>query len=134
MTTRNPFAKDLPEMGREARYLEAMITAVPMTLSEARHYILRAVMAVADAEHAQLWDVIEANGDTNARLMRERDKARAEVEGSERELDRVRAERDAANAERDATIERLWAQLNEATNVPDTRCLACDDPHCGDRP
>ena len=46
----------------------------------------------------RLWDVIRANGDTNARLMRERDKARAEVEGSERELDRVRAERDAANA------------------------------------
>jgi len=44
-----------------------------------------------------LWNVIRANGDTNARLMRERDKARGEVVGSERELDRVRAERDAAN-------------------------------------
>jgi len=34
-------------------------------------------------------------------------------------------------AERDATIERLWAQLNEATNVPDDRYA---DEHCGDRP
>jgi DNA repair exonuclease SbcCD ATPase subunit len=34
-------------------------------------------------------------------------------------------------AERDATIERLTAQLNEATNVPAVkRCLACNDPHC----
>jgi hypothetical protein len=34
-------------------------------------------------------------------------------------------------AERDATIERLWAQLNEATNVPDERLQL---PNCGDRP
>ena len=29
-----------------------------------------------------------------------------------------------------ATIERLCAQLNEATNVPDDRCEGCSDPHC----
>ena len=37
-------------------------------------------MAVADAEHDQLWDVITANGATNSRLMRERDEARATIE------------------------------------------------------
>jgi len=63
--------------------------------AEARSSALTEALARIES----LWDVIRANGDTNARLIRERDKARAEVEGSERELDRVRAERDAANAE-----------------------------------
>jgi len=46
-----------------------------------------------------------------------------------------------AIAERDATIERLWAQLNEATNVPDhndpefgfdkTAALSEPTPWCG---
>jgi len=57
---------------------------------------------------ADLWDVIEANGATNSRLMRERDEAWAALK-AERVISRSR----------DATIERLWAQLNEATNVPD---------------
>jgi hypothetical protein len=34
-------------------------------------------MALADAEHDQLWDVIRANGATNSRLITERDEARA---------------------------------------------------------
>jgi len=31
---------------------------------------------------------------------------------------------------KDATIERLWAQLNEATNVPDAPCQGCSDENC----
>ena len=43
------------------------------------------------------------------------------------EVTRLHAQLDA----KDATIGRLWAQLNEATNVPDERLQL---PNCGDRP
>jgi len=62
----------------------------------------RGLMAVADAELAALTDLWKARLAT----------AQAKV------------------AMREATIERLWAQLNEATNVPDDRCEGCSDPHC----
>jgi hypothetical protein len=70
-------------------------------------------MGIADAEHDHLWDVIETNGATNSRLMRERDEARnalvnfheaqnaallADVERLERVIGEVMAERDAARA------------------------------------
>jgi len=72
----------------------------------------------------RLWGVIGANGDTNSRLMRERDEARRDCERLERWL---RAERVISDS-RNATIERLWTQLNEATNVPDLGCgTGCDE-------
>jgi hypothetical protein len=59
-----------------------------------------------------LWNVIRANGDTNARLSRERDEALARLTDSE------------------ARVERLWAQLNEATNVPDAPAECCASGRC----
>jgi len=78
------------------------------------------VMAVADAEHAALTAQVERLTGETQRLKRVNANL---AETHRRNRDRI--------AERDATIERLTAQLNEATNVPAVkRCLACNDPHC----
>ena len=62
--------------------------------------------------------------DTIVRLTKERDDALATIAEQNATIGRlggvVMAHVDAL-AEKDATIERLWAQLNEATNVPDDR-------------
>ena len=64
--------------------------------------IAAACMAVADAEMAETAEIITtATLDTIVRLTQERDEALANLDDAE------------------ARIERLWAQLNEATNVPD---------------
>jgi hypothetical protein len=89
--------------------------------AEARSSALTEALARIES----LWNVIRANGDTNARLMRERDEARAMIATDDIELQA-----------KDATIDRLWAQLNEATNVPAHYsvegaagpCLSCDQP------
>ena len=72
-----------------------------------RGYILE-MLAERDAAIGRLWDVIDANGDTNARLMRERDETRTERDEALANLD-----------DAEARCQRLWRQLEEATNVPD---------------
>jgi hypothetical protein len=62
-----------------------------------------------------LWHIALAERDKFT--LAERDKFKAEVEGSERELDRVRVERDAANAE----VNRLAMGPPEKRNDPASR-------------
>ena len=50
---------------------------------------------------------------------KERDEALAEVKRLTRVTQVIMATSDANLAAKDATISRLWAQLNEATNMPD---------------
>ena len=63
---------------------------------------VRKITADRDHRIANLWDVIEANGATNSRLMRERDAARVELADVRTRL-----------AERDAAIVRLTKRLSE---------------------
>ena len=143
MSTRNPFAKDLPETAQGLRegatsetgalagteshpcnsyarsdparlntYLDA-ISKVGRDVGPRGHWvkfstrrvIAEAVMTIADAEHAAL---TAAKDDAMLTAMRNLVANDAALKQAATDI-----------AERDATIERLWAQLNEATNVPD---------------
>ena len=100
-----------------------------------RRVIVEAVMAVADAEHAALWDVIEANGATNSRLMRERDEARAEVGVAWEAHSQVVAQNDELRAAltrvearcEDADDNRRWLTAFEVRDALKT--LYADTPH-----
>ena len=78
-----------------------------------RRLIASACMALADAELTELEASPCAHTALSKIYMAERDEALTNLD------------------DKDATIERLWAQLNEATNVPDERLQL---PNCGDRP
>lgn len=126
----------------EARFLGNCPACVSPMYGPCGTCISKANAAGTTYEVQRLWDVIEANGATNSRLMRERDEARAEIVkkadeigsiwalASAKQAMLIDAESEIAsltrsvnavraiNHSRDATIERLWAQLNEETNVP----------------
>lgn len=141
------------EEERAAQYAAAFRTGPHMSLEDAREQILTQVMAVADQEQAdrraelqRLWAVISANGDTNSRLMTERDKARTEVErlnayraaeirtgnrlceqlaDARADIERLTAERDAAVAEANRlTGYDKWAAQDDPRPERVTRDLA----------
>jgi len=97
-----------PEMPvtREDRYISAM-----WACDEDFMAAVYEVMALADAEMADLNAMHTA-------VTAEADMAEAALK-AERVISRSK----------DATIERLWAQLNDATNVPDHQC-SLNDPKC----
>jgi len=109
---------------REARY-DAAMTLSHEDYADALHK----VMAVADAENAALTAEVKRLTRVTQIIMATGD---ADHERLSNLLLLALGERD----ERDATIERLWAQLNEATNVPDHQCSLsdpeCDGTYCAD--
>ena len=88
-------------------YLDAIYDSQDWVKFSSRRRITEAVMAVADAEHADLPAEVE-------RLAQRNLKQALTINRYQSIWDRLRDE----IAEPDATIERLWAQLNEATNTP----------------
>ena len=108
MTKRNPFAKDLPEMAhglREQAASEPDGSARPIP-PDTLNWLTAAHWATVERE-----TYYDAADETRDRLLA----AYESVFDLRRQVEAHRA----TIAERDATIERLWAQLNEATNVPD---------------
>jgi len=186
MTTRNPFAKDLPgycfDCGVVAVPERGMIRhadvcskqasnppSSPVETTDAPEQRPDHTGVIRGADEAEALEEAAYDGWTRDQLVEEiltfiseRDFAYAHVDSwkavlatTNAHVERIATERDEAlielirlrgrdanhwqnrerlNAmvtERDATIERLWAQLNEATNVPDERLQL---PNCGDRP